>query len=71
MIEVGIARVAMSVVRQSRMKSRIVAETSTAGEQQVELHLLDRLDDEPRLILDDLDLDVRRQGGPDLGRAAP
>ncbi len=31
MIEVGMARVAISVVRQSRIKSRIVAETSTAA----------------------------------------
>ena len=31
MIEVGIASVAIRVVRQSRMNSRIVAETSTAA----------------------------------------
>ena len=64
MIEVGIASVAITVVRQSRMNSRIVAETSAAGQEQVELHLLDRLPDEPRLVADDLGRDVGRQGRP-------
>ena len=42
MIDVGIASVAMTVVRQSRMKSRIVSETSTRAEEQVQLDLVDR-----------------------------
>ena len=43
MIDVGIASVAISVVRQSRMNSRIVGRDQHGGQQEVELHLLDRL----------------------------
>ena len=41
-IEAGMARLAMIVVRQSRMKSRIVSRHEHGGDHQVELHLVDR-----------------------------
>ena len=37
-----------------------------AGQQEVELHFLDRFLDEPRLVADDLGRDVRRQRGLEL-----
>jgi hypothetical protein len=61
MIDVGIASVAMTVVRQSRMNSRIVAETSTAASSRWNSPSSIGLDDEPRLVADDLGGDVRRQ----------
>ena len=71
MIEVGIASVAMSVVRQSRMNRRIVAETSTAASSRWNFtssidFLMNR--DWSRMIID---LDVGRQARPGSRRAAP
>ena len=67
MIEVGMASVAMIVVRQSRMKSRIVRPTSTAASTRWNLHLVDRVLDELRLVADDHGLDVGRQHRRELG----
>ncbi len=68
-IDVGMAKVAISVVRQSRMNSRIVSETSTAAKSRWNLHLVHRAADEPRLVLDHLDLDVGGQAGLQLVQA--
>ncbi len=61
MIEAGMARLAMIVVRQSRMKSMIVTATSTAAITRWKLHFLERADDEHRLVLDHEGLDVWRK----------
>ena len=71
MIDVGIASVAITVVRQSRMNSRIVAETSTPASSRWNFtssidFLMNR--DWSRMISVD---DVGRQRGLELARAAP
>ena len=61
MIEVGIASVAMSVVRQSRMNSRIVSETSTPASSRWNFTSSIDLRMNTRLVVDDLDVDVGGQ----------
>jgi hypothetical protein len=60
-IDMGIANVAMIVVRQSRMKTRIVRLTRIAGQNQMEFHLFNRGFDEPRLVANNDGLDIARQ----------
>ena len=51
----------MIVTRRLRMKRKTTSAGEEAAEQQVQLDLLERLADEPRLVARRLDLDVGRQ----------
>ena len=68
MIDVGIARVAMTVVRPVADEQQDRRRDQHAGQQEVEFHFLDRVADEPRLVANDIGHDVRRKLGANFGQ---
>ncbi len=73
MIEVGMETAAISAGRQFRQPEEDPHDQARQerAEHEVVLHLAERPLDEARLVPDDVDRDVGREGRPEIGRAAP